>query len=270
MFRTLSRYLMATAAAGTFAVTAISANPAPLRAAEGSGSEAFERGDSAAALAELSQAAQAGDPRAQFYLGKIYSEAESELADTGEALYWLGCAAASESAISSSALGLLQSLRDGLNGVAPAARSCPQRDPALPAFDLGNVTVDLPEVGTFNAVRQSTSGRRSRVEKSIVTKIREDDWGSIFMLPGEATIEVGHRAARAVGAKKVAYYVDETRQPGNDMGYLLIVFLSWLLLFKAVIIVVSIANKFGPRGISIDGDQQKKMDRSLLGGRKTG
>ena len=64
--------------------------------------------------------------------------------------------------------------------------------------------------------------------------------------------------------------VEETRQPGNDVGYLLVVFFTWLLLFKAVMLAVSIANRFGARGVTLEAGSQKKVDRKLLGGPKAG
>ena len=172
------------------------------------------------------------------------------------------------------AIELLGRLGEGLKGAGGGAllRSCPPLLAAVADFDAGQFTVRAID-GTLRDARQlySNSNRRGRVKKSIVTKIRENGFGSFLMLPGDATIEIGYRAARVVGARKVAYYkvayyVDETRQPGNDMGYLLIVALSWLLLFKALMIVVAIGNRFGPSGIAIDAGRTRKIDRKLLDG----
>ncbi len=57
------------------------------------GEEAYQRGDYATALTEFRPLAQQGDPRAQYHLGVIYSNAQGVAQDYAEALYWYRLAA---------------------------------------------------------------------------------------------------------------------------------------------------------------------------------
>jgi len=65
----------------------------------------------------------------------------------------------------------------------------------------------------------------------------------LFLLPGEAAVAIGREGASLLGAKQVAYGIDAVRDPGNDLLYMLVVLLSWFLLFKFLMGVRALLQK---------------------------
>ena len=69
---------------------------APVRAGVETGLAAYEMGDYATAIAELSSPAKQGDGRAQYQLGLIYAKGQGVKKDRLTALMWFTCSAAQE------------------------------------------------------------------------------------------------------------------------------------------------------------------------------
>jgi len=213
----------------------------PARADFRSGLDAFERRAYEEAAGHFLDAAGAGDPQAQYYLGVIYGDGQGVAQDIPEAVYWLGCASASGDGVSASA----QRLRARLVRDLPAAErnratrrvaSCPKParlEEAGSSFDF------FRSVSAHDERRGTPPGEFA----DVMTDLRENAVVSLFLLPGEATVAIGRESASALGAKQVAYGIDAVRDPGNDLLYMLVVLFSWFLLYKILMGVRALLQK---------------------------
>jgi hypothetical protein len=227
--------------------------PSPAQADYEKGLDAFNQRLYEEALPYLEDAARNGVPRGQYLLGRIYADALGVEEDKSEAIYWLTCAGSSDDGSAMSA----RRLKDRLLRSFPAAeRKAADRSAASCPRAL---TVDGQESGFDLFGYGDTRG--------FMQDVRGNGVVSLFLLPGEATLAAGRETASFLGAKQVAYAIDTTKDPGNDILYMMVVFFSWFLLYKLVKGAYVLWQKFSEVAIVIE---VRNDGRSSLPRRKYG
>jgi hypothetical protein len=235
----------------------------PARADFGSGLDAFERRAYEEAAGHFLDAAEAGDPQAQYYLGVIYGDGQGVVQDIPEAVYWLGCASAFGDGVSASAQRLRARLARDLPAAerkraARGAASCPEPvrlEEAGSSFDF------FRSVSAHDERRGTPPGEFA----DVMTDLRDNAVVSLFLLPGEATVAIGRESASALGAKQVAYGIDAVRDPGNDLLYMLVVLFSWFLLYKILMGVRALLQKLSEAFAPVDFEnagRRRRADRA--------
>ena len=214
-----------------------------------SGLEAFNRGAHEEALPLFEDAATLGDPRAQYFVGKIFGEGLGTSRDLSEAAYWLNCAGASDHSISMSARRLKARLLRSLSAQERATASnasmrCPA--PALKG-ETGLSFALFASNKTYSETHAEEGGFTGFMEG-----LRSNGAVSLFLLPGDVTIALARETASLSGAKQTAYAIDSARLPGNDILYLMVVFFSWFLLYKLVMGANSVWQKFSEVAFTIE------------------
>jgi hypothetical protein len=185
--------------------------------------------------------------------------------DKSEAIYWLTCAGSSDDGSAMSARRLKDRL---LRSLPTAERKAADRSAASCPRAL---TVEGEESGFdlfgFGDSRPRRTARHDEGFTGSMQEVRGNGVVSLFLLPGEATLAAGRETASFLGAKQVAYAIDSTRDPGNDILYLLVVFFSWFLLYKLVRGAYVLWQKFSEVAIIIE---VRNDGRSALPRRKHG
>ena len=224
--------------------------PSPAQADYEKGLDAFNQRLYEEALPYLEDAARNGDARGQYLLGRVYADALGVGEDKSEAIYWLTCAGGSDDGSAMSA----RRLKDRLLRSLPAAeRKAADRSAASCPRAL---TVDSQESGFdlfgYGDTRPRRASRHDEGFTGFMQDVRGNGVVSLFLLPGEATLAGGRETASFLGAKQVAYAIDSTRDPGNDILYMMVVFFSWFLLYKLVMGVYVLWQKFSEIAIVIE------------------
>ena len=239
--------------------------PSPAHADYEKGLDAFNQRLYEEALPYLEDAARSGDARGQYLLGRIYADALGVEEDKSEAIYWLTCAGSSDDGSAMSARRLKDRL---LRSLPTAERKAADRSAASCPRAL---TVEGEESGFdlfgFGDSRPRRPARHDEGFTGSMQEVRGNGVVSLFLLPGEATLAAGRETASFLGAKQVAYAIDSTRDPGNDILYLLVVFFSWFLLYKLVRGAYVLWQKFSEVAIIIE---VRNDGRSALPRRKHG
>jgi hypothetical protein len=204
--------------------------PSPAQADYEKGVDAFNQRLYEEALPYLEDAAQNGDARGQYLLGRIYADALGVEEDKSEAIYWLTCAGGSDDGSAMSARRLKDRLLRSLsaaerNAADRSAANCPR------AMTAAGEESDFNLFG-FGDSRPRRTARYDEGFTGFMQDVRGNGVVSLFLLPGEATLAAGRETASFLGAKQVAYAIDTTKDPGNDILYMLVVFFSWFLLYK--------------------------------------
>jgi hypothetical protein len=227
--------------------------PSPAQADYEKGLDAFNQRLYEEALPHLEEAAKSGDARGQYLLGRIYADALGVEEDKSEAIYWLTCAGSSDDGSAMSA----RRLKDRLLRSLPAAErkaadrsaaSCP-RTLTVAGEESG---FDLFGFGGSSDSRPRRASRHDEGFTGFMQDVRGNGVVSLFLLPGEATLAGGRETASFLGAKQVAYAIDTTKDPGNDLLYILVVFFSWFLLYKLVKGAYVLWQKFSEIAIIIE------------------
>jgi hypothetical protein len=217
------------------------------------GLDAFNRGLYDEALHHLEDAADDGHAYSQYLLGRIYGEGLGVEKDPSDAIYWLNCAGTSADSVAGSALRLKDRLSRDLSvkerkAADRSAASCPRVQP------VDGVESSLDLFGTPKA--GGTPRRRaSRLDEGFtgfMQDVRANAVVSFIVLPGEVTVAAGRETASFLGAKQVAYGIDTTRQPGNDLLYMAVVLFSWFLLYKLVRGTCVMWRKFSEVALTIE------------------
>ena len=145
------------------------------------------------------EAATGGDADAQYYIGVIYGEGRGVSSDIHKALFWLGCAGASDDRISMNARRLKARLLRGL--------------PASQRADAGHTPTDCPSpvsqrqksagFSFFEGGKTSSAGSTlADGSTGFMGRLRENDVASLFLLPGDAAIVAARETASLAGAKQ--------------------------------------------------------------------